>query len=252
MSLPDKDTFIDLQAGLRQTDPAMTISMETNQHIHLSPQEADQPLEAAAPMEHALRWDSPHDDHVDPPGVTVFLTQPAYARIHVHASSDLNNEVGGILVGQYCREPGTGDRFIVIEKVLPALFTRQSSVHLTFTQDSIVHYHEMIDQRYTGKQILGWYHTHPRMSVFLSDHDTWLHDHFFTEAWQVALVVEPFNCLGGFFIRQKQRELDPDHYFGFYEVNGRLGHSSVHWKNMSQPGTSSHLGTQSHPGKGSE
>lgn len=213
--------------------------METSPHIRLSPQNNNLPLESPAPVKHALRWDPPYDNNGYTPAVTVFLAQPAYARIHVHASSDLDNEVGGILVGQSCLDPETGKLFIVIEKILPALYTRQSSVHLTFTQDSIVHFHEVLDQRYTGKQIVGWYHTHPHMSVFLSDHDTWLHEHFFTELWQVALVVEPFDCLGGFFIRQESGLLDPSRYFGFYEVNGRLGHSSVHWQNMSNPGEES-------------
>ena len=213
--------------------------MDTRPHIRISPPEKNLPLPAQAPLDQALRWNSPYDSNLHKPDVTIFLAQPAYARIHVHAASDLNNEVGGILVGQWCRDNQTGSQFVVIEKVLPALYTRHSSVHLTFTQDSIVHYHEIIDQRFAGKRIVGWYHTHPRMSVFLSDHDTWLHEHFFPEPWQVALVVEPFNCLAGFFVRQGNGALDPTHYSGFYEMNGCLGHSSVHWQNMAPCGAES-------------
>ena len=213
--------------------------MDTKPHIRLFPPNNSLPLLAPAPMDHALRWDSPFNNGERQPDVTIFLSQQAYARIHVHAASDLDNEVGGILVGQWCLDNGTGSRYLVIEKVLPALYTQQSSVHLTFTQDSIVHYHEIIEQRYVGKQIVGWYHSHPHMGVFLSDYDTWLHDHFFPEPWQVALVVEPVSCLGGFFIRQDNGVLDPLHYFGFYEMNGCLGHSTVHWQNLSHSGEES-------------
>ena len=207
--------------------------------MHIFPPEDLQPCPALLPMDHALRWESPYDNEGYQPVVTVFLAQPAYARIHVHAASDLDNEVGGILVGKWCQDTGNGSRFLVIEKVLPARFTRQSSIHLTFTQDSIVHYHGIIEKRYAGKQIVGWYHTHPRMGVFLSRYDTWLHDNFFAEPWQVALVVEPYASLGGFFIRQNGGVLDPSRYFGFYEMNGCVGHSSIRWLNLSQSGEES-------------
>jgi len=213
--------------------------MDTRPRIHLAPPEDSQPQPVPAPMDSALRWDSPFDNGETQPVVRVFFAQSAYARVYIHAASDLDNEVGGILVGRWCVDPLTASRYVAVENVLRARYTRQSSVHLTFTQDSLVNFHDLIEQRFTGKQIVGWYHTHPRMGVFLSQYDTWLHNHFFTEAWQVALVVEPLSCLGGFFIRQKDGLLDPSRYFGFYEMNGRLGHSSIRWHNLSPSGNES-------------
>jgi proteasome lid subunit RPN8/RPN11 len=207
--------------------------MDTRPRIHLAPPEDSQPQPVPAPMDSALRWDSPYENGEVQPVVSVFLAQPAYARLHIHATSDLDNEVGGVLVGQWCQDPATGSRFVVVENVLRARYTRQSSVHLTFTQDSLVYFHDVIGQRFAGKQVVGWYHTHPRMGVFLSEYDTWLHNHFFPELWQVALVVEPYSCLGGFFIRQNDGVLDPSRYFGFYEMNGCLGHSTIRWQNLS-------------------
>jgi hypothetical protein len=75
------------------------------------------------------------------------------------------------------------------------------------------------------------------MGIFLSTYDTWLHDHFFPEPWQVALVVEPVACLGGFFIRQENGLLDPSRYFGFYEMNAGPGHTTIHWQNLTCLGT---------------
>jgi proteasome lid subunit RPN8/RPN11 len=207
--------------------------MDTNPPIRISPPGDSQPRQAPLPTDFALRWESPSDREDSHPVVTVFLTQPAYAHIHVHAASDMQNEVGGILVGQRCVDTLTGVPFLVIENVLAARYTRHSSVHLTFTQDSLVHFHEMVEKRCTGKQIVGWYHTHPRMGIFLSHYDTWLHEHFFPESWQVALVVEPHALLAGFFIRQADGQLDPRRYYGFYEMNGCIGRSAVRWQNLS-------------------
>jgi hypothetical protein len=72
------------------------------------------------------------------------------------------------------------------------------------------------------------------MGIFLSNYDTWLHKNFFPEPWQVALVVEPYSSLGGFFIRQPDGSLNPKRYFGFYEVDGANGSSIARWQNLLQ------------------
>jgi proteasome lid subunit RPN8/RPN11 len=91
--------------------------------------------------------------------------------------------------------------------------------------------HAEMDEHYPDKQIVGWYHTHPGMGVFLSPYDTWLHHHFFPEPWQVALVIDPHSATGGFFIRQADGALDPGRCYGFYELDGP-GQSNVHWNNL--------------------
>ena len=206
--------------------------MDSKPRIFIAPPVENKPTPAMAPLNPSLRWDPPYEHGEIQPEVTVFLAQPAYANLYIHASSDPENEVGGILVGQWCSNTSDESMFIVIENILRARYTRQSNVHLTFTKDSIVNFHHIVEQRYANKQIVGWYHTHPRMGVFLSNYDTWLHDHFFPEPWQVALVVEPHSCQGGFFIRQKNGVMDSSRYFGFYEMNGRLGRSTIRWNNL--------------------
>ncbi len=206
----------------------------TPPRIHFSPPESPAPQPASLPLENAVRWVSPLEEEGTHAAVTIFLTQVAYARAVEHAASELENEVGGVLVGKWCLDAATGQEFIVVVAALPARFTQQGSVFLTFTQDSLVDIHAKIDLLYPGEEIVGWYHTHPRMGVFLSHYDTWLHDHFFPEPWQVALVIEPHSEIGGFFIRQDNGELDPSRYFGFYELDGTGGHSVITWKNLQE------------------
>jgi proteasome lid subunit RPN8/RPN11 len=200
--------------------------------IRLSPPPNRLPQPAVPPLESARRWFSPHEEAGERPPLSVFITQTAFSRADAHAASRLSAEVGGILVGRWCMDVQTDKPFIVIVGALPARFTRQGSVYLTFTQDSLVDLHAKIEEQYPGKEIVGWYHTHPHMGVFLSQYDTWLHEHFFPEPWQVALVIEPVGMSGGFFIRQSSGELTPNHYFGFYELDGLLDGSTVHWNNL--------------------
>ena len=201
--------------------------------IRIAPVNSAQPQSAPMPLEQAARWNSPFDNDWLEPNVGVFMTRPAYIRVCVHACS-ASIEVGGALIGDWCTVPGTGEQFVVVKHVLPARHTRQGAVYLTFTQDSIVDLHDQIEKRFPGERIVGWYHTHPQMGVFLSHYDTWLHSHFFPEPWQVALVVEPFSSIAGFFIRQHDGNLDPTRYFGFYEMDAAEGHSIVRWHNLTQ------------------
>jgi len=51
---------------------------------------------------------------------------------------------------------------------------------------------------------LGWWHSHTRSEIFLSEADQQIHNSFFPEPWQVALVLKPHTfqpMRGGFFFR---------------------------------------------------
>ncbi len=202
-------------------------------NVRLAPLEEATPMGAPIPIRRARRWRSPYENPGAKPCVTVFVTQRAYVRFCAHAGTDLDNEVGGGLVGRWRADPVSGEEFIVVEGVLPARHTRQGSTFLTFTQDTLVALHEELENRFPGKELVGWFHTHPRMGVFLSGYDVWLHEHFFPQPWQVALVIEPHSASGGFFIRQGDGRLDPHRYFGFYELarDGR-GRNVIHWNNL--------------------
>jgi proteasome lid subunit RPN8/RPN11 len=47
--------------------------------------------------------------------------------------------------------------------------------------------------------VVGWHHTHPGFGVFLSGYDLFIHQHFFREPWQIALVIDPQRQELGFF-----------------------------------------------------
>jgi len=184
------------------------------------------------PIELARRWFSSFEQPGFHPRLAVFVSQTAYNQVVAHAASEEEQEVGGLLAGSWCMDRDGAGQYILVETALPARFTRQGRVYLTFTKDSLVDLHTEMEERFPDRQVVGWYHTHPRMGVFLSHYDTWLHENFFPEPWQVALVVEPHSDTGGFFVRQEDGQLDPARYFGFYEMDGEAAGSVVHWQNL--------------------
>jgi len=192
-----------------------------------------EPVNTRIPYHRAVLWQPKNGElnQVKPP-LSVFVTQSAYVRMCAHAGSDLDNEVGGWMAGKYCRDSLNGMPFIVIDTILPAVYTEQGAAHLTFTGDTQVALHNHLEENFPEKVFLGWYHTHPRMGVFFSQWDAWLHQNFFPEPWQVALVIEPHQSIGGFFIQQADGTLDQRNYFGFYELTNNRQRSVVFWKNL--------------------
>lgn len=186
-----------------------------------------------APYYRAQAWQPLDTNGLGKPAVQIFLTQRAFVRICMHAGSDLMNEVGGWLAGKNYIDKETGKQFIVINTILPAEFTVKGSAFLTFTQESQVNMHATMADSYPDLMLLGWFHTHPRMGIFYSEWDRWLHENFFPEPWQVGLVIEPYSAFGGFFQKQVDGTLDTRHYFGFYELYQRRRRSIVHWRNLS-------------------
>lgn len=58
----------------------------------------------------------------------------------------------------------------------------------------------------TGIRPVGWYHSHTRSEIFLSEADLELYRRFFPDPWQVALVIKPHTFQPsrfGFFFREK-------------------------------------------------
>ena len=200
--------------------------------IQLAPDVGIEPRNGNIPYHRAMQWFSIHDGVFKSSPLQIFITQAAYLRVCSHAQSDLQNETGGWLLGKWRMDRQWNQQYVVIEKILPAPYTRRGPVYLTFTQDSQVAMNETLEQEFSGKELVGWYHTHPGMGVFLSRYDLWLHEHFFPETWKVALVIEPKRNWGGFFIRNSDGEMDPDKYSGFFELNNHSNHSVVDWANL--------------------
>lgn len=116
--------------------------------------------------------------------------------VATYSASDLQKEIGAFLLGVRYEEPRST---IEIRHFLPAMDARSAAASLTFTHDTWSALTRTAAQQYPDDVVVGWHHTHPGLGVFLSPHDLFLHRHFFSEPWQVALVVDPRRCEFGFF-----------------------------------------------------
>lgn len=112
-----------------------------------------------------------------------------------HVLDAPHTEVGGFLVGQH-GEPHEPPRIVAAVEAHDA---RGDLTSLTFTHVAWEHLHQRMDDEFPDCSVIGWYHSHPGHGIFLSGHDQFIQRNFFSEAWQVAIVIDPVARTEGFF-----------------------------------------------------
>ncbi|MCL5743068.1 MAG: hypothetical protein M1541_03930, partial [Acidobacteria bacterium] len=71
---------------------------------------------------------------------------------------------------------------------------------------------------------VGWYHSHTRSEIFLSEADLEIHRRYFPESWQVALVLRPASMRptrAAFFFRQADGSIRSDASYREFIVEPR-------------------------------
>jgi proteasome lid subunit RPN8/RPN11 len=121
-------------------------------------------------------------------------------KIRQHARSCNTTEICGVLIGQ------DRDQRIEVTASIEGENADQAGAHVTFTQDTWEHIYAVKDKQFPNERIVGWYHSHPGFGIFLSEHDTFIHENFFSSPGQVAWVFDPHS--------------DEEGCFGW--VNGRI------------------------------
>ena len=139
----------------------------------------------------------------------VFLHQRVNVSITQHARQNSEREVGGVLLGDVCRDE-KGWLYLVITHALPAEFANETRGRLTFTHHTWLKIHRTREAQYPDKTIVGWYHTHPGWTVFLSQWDLFIHQNFFKKPWQIAMVIDPSLDRAGFFVWNGDQVDHPD------------------------------------------
>lgn len=147
----------------------------------------------------------------------IYIHQKVYAQIHKFAANKTENEHGGILIGRILNEMGKENT--IIEGFIEAKYNAATPTTLTFTHETWDYFHSEIDRKYKDKKIVGWIHTHPNFGIFLSENDRFIQQNFFTDANQVAYVVDPIqNDEGFFFWVNEKLERCPGFYL--FDKNG--------------------------------
>jgi proteasome lid subunit RPN8/RPN11 len=134
---------------------------------------------------------------------TIFIHKEVFEIIKNHVgfgkdTEDNQVEQGGLLFGEVIESKNKKDetKFIGIVNYALAAQTAEGSMrHLHFnhaTWHSLLEQQEDIQEQESKKQLIGWYHTHPKhLRVYFSHIDKENHLTFFDKSWHFGLVINP-------------------------------------------------------------
>jgi proteasome lid subunit RPN8/RPN11 len=128
----------------------------------------------------------------------VVVERRPMAQLLAHAAESPEVEICGVLVGR--REKDKDGDFVHVTATIRGEKAREQGSHVTFTHDTWNHIHREMDAKFAGKEIIGWYHTHPGFGIFLSDMDAFIHKSVFAQPHQVSLVHDPLVGKTGIFV----------------------------------------------------
>ncbi|MBL8217327.1 MAG: Mov34/MPN/PAD-1 family protein [Bryobacterales bacterium] len=189
-------------------------------------------LEMALPREKVIFWESTTAKDAGTGDIDIVVTQYVLLQVAAHlAESDKEN--GGFLLGNRYRCPVSKREYIVIDECCRAKYTESTNVSVSFPPESWAVLNSDLNMRFRGKELVGWYHSHPNIEIFLSPQDLVLHGQYFSEPFKTAMVVDPIRNLGGFFGCRKG-VLDGRMPLPFYELlEGRAleqRRTAMQWK----------------------
>lgn len=126
---------------------------------------------------------------------TISMFTPVLDEIDAYVGVDLRQERGGLLLGSH----DSGAWSVDVRAQLPALSADGRRDSLTFTHAAWKELDEEREKRFPQLRVVGWYHSHPDFGVFLSGHDRFIHEHFFSSPFHLAYVIDPVRRDCGLF-----------------------------------------------------
>jgi proteasome lid subunit RPN8/RPN11 len=130
----------------------------------------------------------------------VLVSEAVMAEIFFQLKSRAEVEMGGVLVGSAFADLDSPLHAVVVRRGVLGDNSEGTPVSLKLTSDSW----QSINSKLPSlpeeqRNIVGWYHSHPGLGVFLSARDLSTQRSFFANPWQIALVVDPKRDAFGFF-----------------------------------------------------
>ena len=135
----------------------------------------------------------------------IFVDLDVMRDMVAHAYSNKKVELGGVMLGQSLVDDD-GKPFVVISDCLRAQHYQATRGSFKFTHQTWSDIGRQLNRRRPNLRIVGWYHTHPGWTVFLSSMDLFICENFFSSPEDVALVIDPCNETAGWFQWQKSAE----------------------------------------------
>ena len=121
----------------------------------------------------------------------IFIIEHALKTIWKHAKEGMPQGVGGILLGGLYRDPDKNENYVEIHNAFPSASSFNEEMSLRVVNRVIADMEQVSIKTYPNQIVIGWYHTHPGNGIFFSENDELIHETFYRETANVALILDP-------------------------------------------------------------
>jgi len=135
---------------------------------------------------------------IDPNDLPIYVDLDVMRDMEAHAHTNTRVELGGVMLGKQCVDK-EGKPFVVVTDSLRARHYEATRGSFKFTHETWSQITGERNQFHPDLEMVGWYHTHPGWTVFLSPMDLFICNNFFNRSLDVALVIDPCNDDRGWF-----------------------------------------------------
>ena len=135
---------------------------------------------------------------IRPGELPIFVDLDVMRDMEAHATSNTRVELGGVMLGKQLLD-NDGVPYVVITDSLRAEHYEATKGSFKFTHDTWSRITRQRAEFHPDLEMVGWYHTHPGWSVFLSGMDLFICNNFFNRPLDVALVIDPCEQDRGWF-----------------------------------------------------
>lgn len=217
-SAPSASPAVDQDLLARQEEEAFVASvLKKKQEREILPPPKERPME---PEPEEIEWSEQEDVYrprrmpaeeflaglalterpdLKPGGSCCFVRRAALEKIQAHLRSNTKIELGGLLIGEACYDAERELYCMLIEEALPAYDGEGTALTFAYTEATWQTLSPQLQQMPSHWTLLGSYHSHPGMGVFLSSTDLETQRDVFFHDWQIALVIDPISHAIGFF-----------------------------------------------------
>jgi len=133
----------------------------------------------------------------------VYVYDKAIEAIKNHAAEDTRRECFGLLLGNAFIDTHRGILWILLQHSVAARNTTSGPGSVEVSKEEFRRINDEVDRirEMTNGQTrkIGWYHSHPNYGVFMSKTDRANQSRYYSQNWQLALVVDPVRDTMGFF-----------------------------------------------------
>ena len=99
-----------------------------------------------------------------------------------------------------------------------------------FSEDIWTEMLEIKDSQFDNLRIVGWFHSHPGHGIFFSSKDIFIQQGYFNLPWQIAMIYDPYQNTGGFFISENKSVIQAPGFIELFDKN--KSNSIINWTNL--------------------